>query len=235
MARKIKLDKQLTKKFSPKKSQQKNKELAIYFLIVCEGEKTEPNYFKSFPKEIGKIIYHLEFGGGNIDTIKVVDKAIELKNNSRQKYDRVWAVFDKDDFPNEKFNNAIKKAKANEIFCAWSNEAFELWFLLHFELRTTPMNREDYKKQIETHINEIINKKKKFQYQKNNEKMFEILETYGNQMEAIRRAKKLEEDCEGENYADFNPATQVYKLVEELLGNSDVLKKEIEDKFERGE
>ena len=48
------------------------------FLIVCEGEKTEPNYFKAFPKKIGKLIYDIEFEGGGISTLGVVEKAIEI-------------------------------------------------------------------------------------------------------------------------------------------------------------
>ena len=124
----------MQKRFAKQTKKNKSRELAIYFLIVCEGEKTEPNYFKSFPKKIGKYVYNIEFEGGGISTLKVVEKAIELRNDSKQKYDRVWAVFDRDSFNANSFNSAILKAKANNIGCAWSNEAFELWFYCIFNI-----------------------------------------------------------------------------------------------------
>ena len=81
MARTIKIDNALQKRFS-KQEKKKKKELVSYFLIVCEGEKTEPNYFKSFPRKIGKIVFDLELDGGGISTLKGVEKAIELIDKS---------------------------------------------------------------------------------------------------------------------------------------------------------
>ena len=144
MARVIKIDNALQKRYAYKKQKkQENRQLVAYFLIVCEGEKTEPNYFKRFPKRIGKVVYDIQFDGGGISTLKVVEKAIELRDKSKQKYDRIWAVFDRDSFQPNSFNSAILKAAANGIECAWSNQAFELWYLLHFHNRVTSMHRDD--------------------------------------------------------------------------------------------
>ncbi len=41
-------------------------------------------------------------------------------------YGQVWVVFDKDDYTDEQFNNAIK---LNEYNSAWSNPNFEVWLL----------------------------------------------------------------------------------------------------------
>lgn len=232
MAKAIKLDNALQKRFAKSKKKNKPRELITYFLIVCEGEKTEPNYFKSFPKKRGKIIYDIEFDGGGINTIKVVDKAIELRDKSKQKYDRVWAVFDRDSFKPESFNNAILKAKANNISCAWSNEAFELWYLLHFHNRITAMKRDEYKKAIEDSINKIQSTKKGFfKYKKNDIKMYEILNKIGNQESAIKWAKDLSNQISGQKYASYNPQTMVFKLVEELNGLSEELNAEIIAKY----
>ncbi len=96
MARVLKIDNSLKKQFAFKKNfKKKGREVIAYFLIVCEGEKTEPNYFRSFPKKAGKIVFDIQFKGGGINTLKVVEKAIEIRDNSTQKYDRVWAVFDR--------------------------------------------------------------------------------------------------------------------------------------------
>lgn len=237
MARTIKIDNALQKRF-PQEQAKKNKsrELITYFLIVCEGEKTEPNYFKSFPKHIGKIIYDIEFDGGGISTLKVVEKAIELRNKSKQKYDRVWAVFDRDSFKPNTFNSAILKAKASNVECAWSKEAFELWYLLHFHNRVTAMKRSEYKNAIENAINEKLGKKKTpFQYKKNHPSMYALLNKMGRQDLAIKWAKDLSEKIKGENYANYNPQTQVFKLVEELIGQSKELNEEIAEKYEVGE
>lgn len=237
MARTIKIDNSLLKKFSRNAQKRKvPKSLVSYFLIVCEGEKTEPNYFRSFPKKVGKIIYDIEFDGGGISTLKVVEKAIELRNNSKQKYDRVWAVFDRDSFKASSFNSAILKAKANNIECAWSNEAFELWYLLHFHNRITAMSRDEYKHAIEVAVNEKTkNNKKQFKYQKNDSNMFALLNKVGRQDLAIKWAKDLNGKIDGEKFANYNPNTQVYKLVEELIGKSEKLNSEIIEKYNRGE
>lgn len=237
MAKIIKVDNSLLKKFS-RNTQKRNipKSLVSYFLIVCEGEKTEPNYFRAFPKKVGKIIYDINFDGGGISTIKVVEKAIELRNNSKQKYDRVWAVFDRDSFKSASFNSAILKAEANGIECAWSNEAFELWYLLHFHNRVTAMSRDEYKHAIEAAVNEKIkNKKKPFKYKKNDPNMFNLLKEIGRQDLAIRWAKELNDKINGEKFAIYNPNTQVYKLVEELIGESEKLNTEIIEKYNKGE
>ena len=236
MARTIKIDNALQKRFAQKRAKkQKSREIVIYFLIVCEGKKTEPNYFKSFPKQVGNIIYDIEFEGGGISTIGVVEKAIELRDQSKQKFDRVWAVFDRDSFQANAFNSAIQKAKAHNIGCAWSNEAFELWYLLHFHNRITAMNRDEYKKAIETAVNEKLGKKNNtFKYEKNNTSMYDLLNKIGRQDLAIKWAKYLSENITGENYADYNPQTQVFKLVEELIGESKELNEEIIKKYEEG-
>ena len=244
MAEPIKLDNALQAQFAPKKFKEQNREIITYFLIVCEGEKTEPNYFRGFPKKVGRTIYDIQFDGGGISTLKVVEKAIELRDNSSQKYDRVWAVFDKDSFEANAFNSAIEKAVANGIECAWSNEAFELWYLLHFNNRITPMPRDEYKKAIENAINEKMTiektkgkekKKTVFKYLKNAANMFDILNKYGNQEQAIKWAKNLNENFNGKKYSKFNPATQVFKLVEELVGKSEKLNAELIEKHNTGE
>lgn len=236
MTRVIKIDNALQKRFANQSKKSKPRELITYFLIVCEGEKTEPNYFRCFPKKVGKFIYDIEFEGGGISTLKVVEKAIEIRNKSHQKYDRVWAVFDRDSFKANAFNSAILKAQANEINCAWSNEAFELWYLLHFQSRTTAMSRDEYKVAIEKEINAIMNKRKNlFKYKKNDIDMYDLLSKIGDQERAIKRAKELEIEIIGEKFANFNPQTLVYKLVEELNGKSEELNAEILMKYNIGD
>ncbi len=234
MAKAKPIDPAQLKRFAPAAQKRKTREIKALFLIVCEGSKTEPNYFKSFPKQSGNILYVVEIEGTGMNTTKVVDRAIEKKTKDTGKYDRIWAVFDCDSFPAKHFNGAIEKAEAHGIRCAWSNEAFELWYVLHFENRQTPMGREAYKKTIENAIN-AKNKKLNFRYQKNSKEMFALLKKYGNLDQAIKWARDLAMEHKDKRYANHNPSTRVHELVEELLGQSEALARELEEKHAKGE
>ena len=48
MARKIKIDNAVLKHRQYQKRTHKKVDITCSILIVCEGEKTEPNYFKAF-------------------------------------------------------------------------------------------------------------------------------------------------------------------------------------------
>lgn len=202
-------------------------------LIVCEGEKTEPNYFKSFDQmQYGSMVYDIECEGGKINTMQVVDKAIELRDKaiaSGSPYDIVWAVFDKDDFPASLFNAAITKAGQHGIGCAWSNEAFELWYVFHFVNRVTAMSREEYKKAISRHVNEspAYTRKTRYIYKKNDSKSHTMMTTYGDEARAIRYAESQSDSFDDTRYATHNPSTTVYKLVRLLRGEDQLFNEKI--------
>lgn len=237
MAKKIQLTDELSDKFSKKSRKPTPRCVECRILIVCEGEKTEPNYFKSFNKRNnGVFVVDLDFAGGGINTIQVVDEAIRLKGKSEKKdqpYDIVWAVFDRDSFKADKFNAAIAKANAHGVKCAWSNEAFELWYLLHFEYRNTPMSRKDYQGRIEQHINAspLFKKKKAYQYKKNDKAHYDEMCKYGNINNALDNAEKLDALYDNTRYATHNPRTLVYKLVCQLLGRDKDFNKTIQEKI----
>lgn len=170
------------------------------FLIVCEGEKTEPNYFNSFrvPKNVIDV-----YGFGN-NTIELVEKAVELKRNGD--YDQVWCVFDRNSFPAKNFNAALELAKKEKIEVAYSNEAFELWYLLHFNFYDTAMPREDYKKKLSRLLGH--------EYKKNSENIYEELES--RQPNAIKNARRLLDQYSSPKPESDNPSTTVHLLVEQL-------------------
>jgi hypothetical protein len=152
------------------------------FLIVCEGEKTEPNYFISFP--VDKKIIEVDIKGLGANTDSLVKKAIELKNSaikSRSPYVQVWCVFDRDSFSPQNFNNAFALAEQNQIRIAYSNEAFELWYLLHFNYHDAGIAREQYVEKLDRLLEE--------KYLKNSELMYKKL--LDKQESAIRNAKRL--------------------------------------------
>ena len=211
-----KIDSNIIKRFERKERKRKIevRHRRVYFLIVCEGTKTEPNYFKAFEKLLPPYTLDVEIIGTAKNTSQVVEETFVRMKNSSKRYDSVWAVFDKDSFPNHKFDNAIAKGKMKDIKCAYSNEAFELWYILHFEFLNTGISRDDYQKHIERCLTQKTGKK--FKYKKNDSNMFELLNEYGNQNQAIIWAKKLEKLHSGKKYHEHNPSTRVYALVEEL-------------------
>lgn len=97
------------------------------------GVNTEPDYFNAFRLTSATV----KAIGQGMGTLALVQKAINIKEQERQRgrtYNQNWVVFDKDDFPENDFNSAILSARQNGFEVAYSNQAFEFWFLLHFNL-----------------------------------------------------------------------------------------------------
>lgn len=226
MARVAKIDNAIKKRFERKENKRKvdvrNK--LVYFLIVCEGEKTEPNYFRALGKKLPRNTVELEIGGVGRNTIGLVNYTIKYRNYSCRKFDRVWVVFDKDDFPDRNFDAAIIKATANKINCAWTNEAFELWFLLHFQYMSSGLKRDDYKGYLEREIRNRSGNPE-YKYSKNDPDTYSILQKFGDQKQAIRWAGQLKLKYSDQRYATHNPCTLVHELIEELLNPEEFLKK----------
>jgi RloB-like protein len=224
MARKIKIDNAVLKRFA--REDQKRKVGGIpqreYYLIVCEGEKTEPNYFKSLKEKLPiGVVDYLEIEGEGKNTLNLIEETNKIRERKEKgmngrKFDHTWAVFDRDSFPETNFDNAINKGEQQrrKINCAWSNEAFELWYLLHLEFVNVPMTREDYKPRIEHWLTERIGLP--FKYAKNRADMYDILQKYGNEEQAIEWAKLLDNQYVDFRFSTHNPNTKLYILVGQL-------------------
>ena len=199
--------------------QTKARETRKKFLIVCEGEKTEVNYFKAFdvPKKI-----EVTVRGEGKNSLSLVEKAIKIIDNLKQddSFDQIWCVFDKDNCSKEQFNQAERLAKENNVKIAYSNEAFEIWFILHFQYLDIATSRSEYltilTKQMQKYG--LLNEQEK--YEKNREDMYEKLKPY--QRTAITNAAKLIQDRDEakKHPFDANPSTTVQELVQELNINS---------------
>lgn len=91
----------------------------------------------------------------------------------------------------------------NNIKFAVSNEAFELWYLLHFHYYDTAMSRDEYSDKLS-----ILMEKK---YRKNQDDMYELIRD--RQSAAINNANKLRKnqyDYFGRHdYCNANPITTV--------------------------
>jgi len=199
--------------------QTKTRETRKRFLIVCEGEKTEVNYFKAFtvPKKIEVMVK-----GEGKNSLSLVEKAIKIIDNLKKddSFDQIWCVFDKDNCSKEQFNQAERLAKQKNIKIAYSNEAFEIWFILHFQYLDIATYRSEYLTILTNQMQKygLLNKKEK--YEKNREDMYEKLKPY--QTTAITNAAKLIQDRDEakKHPFDANPSTTVQELVQELNINS---------------
>jgi len=228
------------KKGQRKKRKEDIRERAPYkYLIVSEGIKTETNYFQGIQNKINvrynntvnikeSIELKIEGTGRNTNSlVNVVDTFLvdidRYLNTSDVLYGHIWVIFDKDDFTDNQFNSAISQANARGYNVGWSNESFELWFLLHFEHLVSGIGREQYNEKLTKHFreNKIFTKYKikGNDYIKNIEHIFEILYDNGSYKQAINRAEKLLKDFEDKGIytpSKMKPATTVFKLVLEL-------------------
>ena len=178
------------------------REVRQRFLIVCEGEKTEPNYFRSF--RVPKNVIEIDIKGLGQNPSKLVNSAKKL--NEKEDYDQVWCVFDRDAWTKEDFNNAIKNAEDWEFQVAYSNEAFKLWYVLHFEFLSSGIPRSDYIKKLKSLLGH--------KYQKNSDTIYE--ELFDKEPTAIKNAITLLKQYNPHNPVDDNPSTTVHLLVQEL-------------------
>ena len=190
----------------------------LRFLIVCEGGKTEPNYFRALLKaHRSSAVIDLRVYGLGMSTSSLVKGAKRLKDKLEtedgQSFDRVWVVFDEDGNPG--FNEAITLCRHYGFEAAWTNEAFELWYFLHFEFLDVGISRHSY---IEK-LNAILQKKTanaRYHYKKNDKNFYSLLMQYGDEQFAMKSAATLRYRYTGTDYSRYKPCTTVDRLVEEL-------------------
>ena len=191
---------QRSKGFRARKVDTRN--LRQRILIVCEGAKTEPNYFRGF--RVNRQIYEIDIQGIGYNTASLVKKAVSLKE--KDDYDQVWCVFDRDSFPAQDFNAAFEIASHHDINIAYSNQAFELWYLLRFHYYDSAIQRKEYC--------EMLSERLGHKYEKNSETIYD--ELLSQQTTAIRNAEKLYSNYKPCQPERDNPSTTVHLLVKAL-------------------
>ena len=197
----------------------------VRFLIVSEDTESSVLYFNAMIESVRPARHSQVIGisstvkgiGTGVLLRKAEAKKIEAEKKSQIPFDRCWLVFDKDEFKD--FNLTIREAEKAGFEVAWSNESFELWYLLHFKICVenyedgeTRLDRKDCIKALE---NEIKKHDATFIYEKK-DSMYDRLAQHGDQNLAIAQAEKLRELHMGMDYASHNPCTRVDMLVKEL-------------------
>ena len=168
-------------------------------LIVCEGARTEPSYFRRFRLN-GDVV------GLGDHTLSLVQRAIALRDDDGA-FTETWVVMDRDDFELGRFQQAVALANRERIRLALSHQAFELWYLLHFEYCDADLHRSTCTERLARYLGRP--------YLKNDPDMHAAL--LSRQGEALRNAERLRQS-HGASWdpAHHGPGTTVDLLVKRL-------------------
>src|SRR6202165_1126853 len=179
-------------------------------LIVCEGRRTEPEYFQALRVKLRAVV-EVQIEPGGPDPKILVERAVARKRDTDRearlqrdrflRYDEIWCVFDTDEHP--KLADARQQAQAHGIELAISNPCFELWALLHFQ---------DQSAFLERHVAVTRLKKHLPHYKK--VLPFEVL--HPKYPAAVLRAQELDRRCQDAGRPGNNPSTGVYRLTESM-------------------
>lgn len=98
------------------------------FYILTNGRETEKNYFDLIKSK--KSIFDVKVEYQNSNPVQLVRYASQYLREANQ----VWCVFDIDNnFNNGTLIQAIKLAEETGVQIAYSNIAFEVWLLSHYQ------------------------------------------------------------------------------------------------------
>lgn len=201
----------MRKEYDPNKVKRRKRKPIVY--IICEGKETETLYFKHFRSRncLVDIIPIPSKHKAAEHMVKHAKSLISQADYYPKDGDQLWCVFDCDDNKDFELQAAISYSEKHGYKIAYSNPAFEYWYLLHFE------KRNGYLKDSATVIDILENKGYLENYGKSVD-VFEELQEH--QPEAIQYAKERVERLTRDQVTvicrDSNPVTTVYELVEFL-------------------
>lgn len=198
----------MARKITKRKIEQKT------VLIALEDSKSSRYYFQSLVKDknlAGEVIFARHRGSNPTKVLETIKKHYieEQKKKREVVYEKEWMVIDRDSF--DDFLSTIKKAKENNICVAFSNESYELWLLLHFQLVSVHTDR----KKLKSQLNKIFLDRFQIEYEKSSQDIYYLVRNL--QEVAIKNAKILASEHiqnGGAINPVKNPITTIYQLVE---------------------
>lgn len=200
-----------------------SRETAPLYIIVCEGEKTEANYFnelRNFERIISvRIEVCGECGSAPISVVESAQRMYEDAIADGVEIQGVFCVFDKDN--HESFNRACAKVEhlrhnGVPIHAIYSVPCFEYWIVLHFDYFRAPYStssKGSVAHAVYKHLQSIMGA-----YNKGATGLYSKLKVM--QSNAIKHAETAHEDSV--NTGQPNPSTMVGNLVVELLKYSEI-------------
>ncbi len=181
-------------------------------LIALEDTKSSKYYFQKLLQDKGLIgaVTIASHRGTNPKNVLQAIKDYKEKN-PRKIFEKEWILIDKDDWGKDEFNGIIDTARKTNICVAFSNEAYELWLLLHFERITAFTNR----KKLNSKLSKYFNNNFKISYEKSARDIYQLI--IDRQQDAIKNANYLVSMHKRDN-GDIipylqNPLTMVHQLV----------------------
>jgi|WetSurMetagenome_2_1015567.scaffolds.fasta_scaffold161785_2 hypothetical protein len=175
-------------------------------LILSSGERTELNYFNEFPLDRDRVTPRTESINASPGDLVREAEVFRRRTGHTRPRDQVWCVFDRDEFTAEEYNEAVQGAAGRGLRVAYSNEAFELWYLLHFDYVDAAISRADLCEKLSVRLGRL--------YRKNGATMY--VDLRDRQARAIANAERLLAQYDGRNPAAENPSTTVHLLVQAL-------------------
>ena len=173
-------------------------------LIVCEGKKTEKNYFQRLKEYLNLTTTIYIVPSAHPDPKQIIKYTKQQKIRQYNEYDEIYCVFDKDSHTLEYVNEVLRMANKNNFKTIVSDPCFEFWILLHFA-KITP------KFSANKSPCEELQKHKDFKKNlPHYSKDYDFKDIIANHLQtAIKNANEI-------NNAKQTPYTEVVKLVENL-------------------
>ena len=176
-------------------------------LIVCEGSKTEPNYFHGLRNSLRLTTANVEITGDSdpnpASVVAFAEKLCSDEKKTDLPFDHVFCVFDKDNHSDyQAAVSQIENMKPKGVFHGITSvPAFEYFLLLHYTYSTRPCNSAE----VLSALNKCIKN-----YRKGNKNIFSIVEDHletakTNAAKSLKAAHQSGTD---------NPSTQAHILVD---------------------
>jgi RloB-like protein len=194
------------------------KERRKRFLLYCDGEVTEPNYFTDFARFLRSQLIEVEIAPERRKDPKRLfelalarraeaDREAKRERDLNLRYDEVWIVFDCDDRPG--VTDVVRQAESNGLGTAFSNPCFELWLLLHFQDHYSFVTTKQAQAAVRRHVPAYV-------------KHMEYTKLEGKAGDALKRAARLESTARENGHVLGNPTTSVWQLIVRLCEDSRV-------------
>lgn len=185
--------------------------------IICEGEKTEINYFNSFRTRNMLISINplpSKFQAAK-ELVEHAHSKVKQLDYTPENGDELWCVFDRDDNSDAALQQAEQSANEQGYYIAYSNPSFELWYLLHFVDQESELANGSA-------VEDALNKPGRLPgYKKAQDYTATLKPRQRTALErASKRLEKLRQDKIPLHRRVGNPYTTVGRLVEHLLVRS---------------
>ncbi len=193
-----------------RKKKKNTRKIKRRLYVVCEGKKTEYNYFTQYISDcnIQSKLVDVQVLETPINTPK--ELILHIKKFRETETDELWAVFDRDGYT--KHAEAFDTARANGVNTAFSSISFEYWILLHFEFTTSAFDKSADIIRLFKHKRHLPD------YDKGDPAFYKKIKSKTTQ--AIQNAEKIRkiqvEANPGKKYSAINPYTNVDELLNSI-------------------